>query len=885
MVTVQTPSSTTDPRAGRSNRGVASGIVFGLQPLVERDEQLEMLHALMTEPVSTGSVALISGEAGFGKTSLLRTFIAGLDHRYRILEAACEPVGVPTAFAPLFDLLDAFPDELRGDVRAGSGRPAVYAGMLDLLKSDRVVLTIEDLQWADEATLGLVRYLGRRIGPTRSCLVVTFRNEELDLTHPLHLVTADLALVGTRIDLQPLSLKGVEELTKGLDLDPVEIHAATLGNPFLVEEVVSHPGSTLPATIANAVMVRAARLSPDALEVLYQVALSPDGLPLTLLTKLNPEAGSYVDLAVRRRLLDSVNGQVTCRHALIRDSLEQAVPPALKMDLHRRLLELLEETADDSPDIARLAYHAVGAGDGDKVVDYSLRAARDASRGGAHRQAAVHYANALEYQSKMPEKVLEDTLLEAAMEHCLVNLFQEACDLADQRVEMMDTKLDEARARAWLAYFESRENDLPACRREADLAIEVLQGEPPSEELALAHAVLSWVLAVEGDASASIEHGEEAAAVARAAGSPRVEVHANTTVGMCRHWLGDPVGRARIEDAIRLGRESGADEWTARAYNNLGMTHLGSLELGRAAEYFEELVDFTTSRELEAWYIAAVSALSSIHLATGRWEEVDQALSLVLGQRTCISTEVESLIVAATLALRRGDPDSGEMIERILDRIEGSRDHEIAVGGAALAMEGAWVGVVDPQIAGGRYTAMLGSPGLADDNWGREMLAFWARRLDLEPPQGEIPEPAGLEWEGRISDAADEWERLGYVVEAAITRSLVPSTDLTSVFSTLSELGADGSARGLRRELQRRGVKGIPRGTRDSTRENPARLTARQAEVLELMTRGLSNAAIADKLYITEKTAGHHVSAILAKMNATSRLEAVAMANSNGWAG
>ncbi|MFZ0626831.1 MAG: AAA family ATPase [Acidimicrobiia bacterium] len=857
--------------------------MIGLQPLVERDEQLATLHALMTEPFKTGSVVLISGEAGFGKTSLLQAFISGLDHRYQILEAACEPVGVPTAFAPLFDLLDSFPDELREDVRAGSGRAGVYAGMLDLLKGDRVVLTIEDLQWADEATLGLVRYLGRRIGPTRSCLIATFRDEELDLTHPLHLVTADLALVGTHIELPPLSLSGVEQLTRGLDLDPAEIHAATLGNPFLVEEVLRHPESKLPSTIANAVMARAAKLSPEALEVLYLVALSPEGLPLGELTKLSPEAGSYVDLAVQRRLLDSNNGQVTCRHALIRDSLEQAVPPALKMDLHRRLLELLEDADDNSPDVARLAYHAVGAGDGDKVVDYSLRAARDASRGGAHRQAAAHYTNALDLGSKMPEKVLKDTLLEAAKERGLVNLFQQASDLAHRRLGMMDTKLDVARARAWVSYFESRENDLSATRRDAELAIEVLKAEPASEELALALAVLAWVLAVEGDLSGSIEHGDEAVSVARAAGAPNVEVHAATTVGTCRHELGDPSGRAYIEAAIRLGLESGAGESTARAFNSLGCSYLSSLDLVSAGECFGRLIDFTTSRELEAWYIAGACTLSSIHLSTGRWEEVDRAMSVVLGQRTCRSTEVEALIIAATLALRRGDPESGEKIERILTRIEDTLDHEMAVTGTMLAMEGAWVGLVDAGLATAKYREVVNAPALADDEDGRGWLAFWARRLELEPPEGEISGPAGLEWDGRISEAADEWERLGYVVEAAITRSLVPSTELASVFSTLSELGADGTARGLRRELQRRGVKGIPRGERDSTRENPARLTARQAEVLELMRQGLSNAAIAEELYISEKTAGHHVSAILAKMNATSRLEAVAMANSNGW--
>jgi len=112
---------------------------------------------------------------------------------------------------------------------------------------------------------------------------------------------------------------------------------------------------------------------------------------------------------------------------------------------------------------------------------------------------------------------------------------------------------------------------------------------------------------------------------------------------------------------------------------------------------------------------------------------------------------------------------------------------------------------------------------------------------------------------------------------------MVSDPDLDSVFTDLRRLGAEGVMRGLRRELERRGVKQIPRGERLTTRTNPARLTTREAEVLARIAAGLSNAAIAKELFISEKTASHHVSAVLAKLGVTSRLQAATVAIANGW--
>jgi DNA-binding CsgD family transcriptional regulator len=860
--------------------GVPSIPVIEPVSLVEREEQLASLFHLAD--AGTGSAVLLSGEAGFGKTSLLRAFLGGLDHRHRILEAACEPVGIPTAFSPLFDLLDDLPTELCDDIRTGSGRTAVYAGMLDLLKGDRIVLVVEDVHWADEATLGLLRYLGRRIAPTKSLLIGTYRPEDLDLAHPMHLVVADLGPTATRIELPPLTPSGVEAMTRGLAIDPKRIHEATLGNPFLVEEVIRHPDSKLPSNISNAVLARAANFSSEALETLYSVALSPDGVSLDILLALDPAAGSFVDLAVQRRLLVSSDGQVTCRHDLIRHSLEAAVPPALRRELHRRLLEQLEEQVDEHPDLSRLAYHSLGAHDDLKAVTYSLQAAEGSARGGAHRQAAYHYSNALLFRGRMTVGQLRETLLAAAHEHCLTNASAEACGYAAELVEIAETKIETAGARAWLSYYMSRDNDLEATHQIAGLAVEVLEDEPPSEELALALASRAWVAMVEGRLEEAVEDGNRAIDAARAAGSARVEVHAATTVGTAMIQHGDITGRALIEAATSFGMDHDVDEETARSINNTALGHTWFFDLPGAREHNEKLVEFTTARELDAWYITAVANLAEIDVASSRWEDADRELAMVLGQTTCRQTEVSSLMIAATLEVRRGAPGAELKVESALDRARGSTDHDMVRGAALLALQAAWTGVIQLSEAMPFVEEAHRLPGWTNDDWGRAMLGFWAMRTGIDPPEGDLPGAAGMEQTGKLAEAVDAWNRAGYSIEATICRALSPGADLDEIFSSFAALGADGAARGLRHELQRRGVKNVPRGERRSTRANPAGLTARQAEVLSLMQTGLSNAAIAETLFISEKTAGHHVSAILAKLNVTSRLEAVAVTSGKG---
>src|ERR1700722_6106269 len=174
--------------------------------LLEREESLAKLGAWFSGVSEHGGcVALVCGEAGVGKTALLQEF-SKRQQKMRILWGACDALFTPRPLAPLHDIARQQPGELLAAVNSHTNREELFGTLLDELERATALVVFEDMHWADEATLDLLKYLGRRIHRTHSMLVATYRDDEVGPRHPLRFVIGDLPRANTlRMSLSPPS--------------------------------------------------------------------------------------------------------------------------------------------------------------------------------------------------------------------------------------------------------------------------------------------------------------------------------------------------------------------------------------------------------------------------------------------------------------------------------------------------------------------------------------------------------------------------------------------------------------------------------------------------------------------------------------------------------
>jgi DNA-binding CsgD family transcriptional regulator len=243
-------------------------------------------------------------------------------------------------------------------------------------------------------------------------------------------------------------------------------------------------------------------------------------------------------------------------------------------------------------------------------------------------------------------------------------------------------------------------------------------------------------------------------------------------------------------------------------------------------------------------------------------------------------------VVQGLVRARRGEPEANAPLESALADAEPTGElQQIAPVVAALA-EAAW-------LEGRHADAAAATEGTHDlvhrrgSPWEVGEIACWRRRAGIdEVAAATAAEPFAAELEGDAERAALRWTEIGCPYEAAL--ALAGADDEGALRRSLGELqrlGAEPAAAIVSRRLRERGARGLPRGPRATTQANPAGLTPREVEVLVLVAQGLRNADVADRLYLSEKTVGHHVSAILRKLDVRTRGEAGAEARRLGIAG
>jgi len=230
-----------------------------------------------------------------------------------------------------------------------------------------------------------------------------------------------------------------------------------------------------------------------------------------------------------------------------------------------------------------------------------------------------------------------------------------------------------------------------------------------------------------------------------------------------------------------------------------------------------------------------------------------------------------ALVTLGLLYARRGDPEATEVLDDAWERALHTGDLQRIAPTAAARAEQAWLvddldGVVAAARPGYELARQAGEP------WSMGELGWWLCQAGQRPDLPRVAEPFQLLCAGDWQAAAAAWKQRGLSYERALALAQAPTPEpLLEALAIVDGLGAAATARVLRRRLRDHGVRTIPRGPRPTTRDNPAGLTARQQDVLALVAEGLTNRQIADRLVVSVRTVDHHVSAVLQKLQVTTR--------------
>lgn len=851
--------------------------------LLERSRELSLLGQWLTEvrETSTGRVVLVAGEAGVGKTTLLRRVRDEAPPETRVVWGSCDSLFTPQPLGPLLDIAEQTGGELAELASAGAKPHAVAMALLrELAQPAPALLVIEDLHWADAASLDVLRVVGRRIGTAPILLVATYRHDGLDRRHPLRMVLGELATVEqvTRLVVSPLSPTAVAELAAPHGVDPDHLYRTTGGNAFFVTEVLAAGDEEIPATVRDAVLARTSTLSAEARLLLESASIIPPPVDLTVLQALAPESIDSLDECVTAGVISVTAGGVAFRHELARLTLEESLPVRLRVALHARALATL--AGQPHVEVARLAHHAEHAADTEAVLRFAPAAAAEASEAGAHREAVAQYARAVRFADAAPLATRGELLDRQTLESTLVGEFSDALEIGRRALDCwrtVDDRLKEGHALSALAWPLWSLAATAEARNSAQCAVDLLEAEPPGAELMMAYTQLASMLWA-SEPLAALDWGKKGLDLAEHLGDAWWAVQARVAIAAADLWRDPSNGPTALEGALDLARREGVDNAVGLAYGHLAGWSLNYAMYARAEQYATAGIEYCNQHDLDSYAPHLVAMRGEAELAQGRWSDAAATEAMVLARQGTGAATFTALAVIGRLRARRGDPGAWEALDEAWRLAEPSGELWRIASVASARAEAAWLeGRCDAVVEETREAFELAKR--REAGWVLGDLGVWRKRAGHHDSVPAAIEPYRMELAGDGTGAAAAWRERGAPYAAAL--ALADSGDDDALRQALEELQAMGAAPAaaiVARRLRTRGARGVPRGPRPSTRENPANLTVRELEILGLLAEGLRNGEIAARLFVSQKTVAHHVSAILRKLGVRTRGEAAAAA-------
>jgi predicted ATPase/DNA-binding CsgD family transcriptional regulator len=848
--------------------------------LLEREAALETLaQAHASAAAGAGRAVGIRGEPGIGKTALVRRFLDDLEDGARVLVGTCDDLSIARPLGPFRDLAGSVSPGLRDALAAGAPPHEIQDLLIqELERTPRpTLLVLEDVHWADNATLDSLTVLGRRIGTLPALLVTTYRTGETPPGHPLHAaVGAVRADDSELIELFPLSRNAVASLT-GDEADAV--YDVTRGNPFYVTELLaSRDTAELPPSVANAVLARTSRLDESARRLVELVSVVPNRVSTSTLDSVMPGWAAAAEEPERRQLLELDDRHLRFRHELARNAVLTAIPTATRRRLHSDVLgSLLAAGADP----AEIVHHAEAAGEDEVVGEYALIAARRAAAFESNREAYSHYRRAADFVDRLAPVEQADLLEELATAAYLVGRLDDSFEAINGAIAIHRELGDQAalgRCTRVLSRFHWFAGEGGPARDKAIEAITILDPLGESIELARACSGVAQLAMLADDGEQALSWGQRALELATRLGDDATRAHAVVNMA-CATVQMDPDETGALLEAHELADSVGEREDATRALGNLGYVLMSWARPEEALIYSQRALDYAAAYEVHTYVSYVRAGMAWTRLRGGDWDDAERAARSEIETGMTI-VQLLANTVLAELAVRRGDDDAGERVAELEAHADRAGEPQRLLPVIELQTELALTGR-GPMLAE-RFELLARH--MTANGWSRGRfalrLAGWAAVAGIEieldwPASGPYAAMTRRDWRA----AADEFGALGWSYDRALMLSLLDDeAALLEALEIARGLGAQPLTKRVAERMRELGMR-VPQGPRRATRKNPAGLTARQLEVLTLIVEGLTNAEIAERLVVSPRTAEHHVAAVLTKLGATTRREAARRAS------
>jgi DNA-binding SARP family transcriptional activator/tetratricopeptide (TPR) repeat protein len=770
--------------------------------LLEREEELGELAAAVASAVADGRgvVILLSGEAGAGKSTLVRGFVDRLSADMTALVGGCDDLLAPRSLGPFRDMAEDHP-ELLSALAADRIDDALPA-LLRVFAARPSVVVVEDVHWADDATLDAIRYFARRVAGIPGALLLTFRDTGVDADHPLRQLLGSLAGSSVRrVTLAPLSVEAVRLLGAATQSEAEEIHRVTEGNPFFVTEVLAAGGAGVPPTVRDAVLARLGRLPLPVRTLLERLSVIPKRAERWLAETLTDGHPGVVVAAERSGMVVGGDASVSFRHELARQAIECSLTAGERLQANRVVVDALLE----HPDIesSRLVHHAERSGQVDVILRHGPVAALEAARLGAHRQAADVLRVVLDHRDRLSPAEAADLLSRRAYSLYVVNRFAAALECAEEGVTVAEQAGDAivlADALVVLARVVLFAKGPLRARQAAGRAVDIL--EPAGDDARLASALTELARAFGNLPTVSIVadpreraeiYAERAVAMAQHLHRKDIEAQAWCYLGDARLSRGDARGEADLRRAVAEAASDTRAETQVRCLVNAAHGAYRSGRLDEAERFVAAGLRASADGEFFAGQYRLRLTSAAVHSSCGDWDRAVADLQALLdgpGEPGVMAALARSML--ARLLARRGESEAASgVLEVALDEHATSQD-SFVVGPLAVAqVELGWLdGSLGALTDEARHALDLAA---ATDHASvqAELCAYLGRAgIEVAGP-ADAPGPWAATLAGRWKEAAVAWAAVGERYEQAVVLATAPDRRASeSGLRRLRELGA-----------------------------------------------------------------------------------------------